>query len=164
MLSAKIILEELKKQEITHIVGLPDNGSRLLFELLWETPEIEVIQVSREGEAFAIAAGLYLGGKNPALLIQNTGFLESGDAFRGTVHNMRIPILLLIGYRGYKTLIPGTLRVDSVATFLEPTLKAWNIPYSILTDDKEVEQISIAMLKAFNTSMPTAVLLVGETT
>ena len=54
--------------------------------------------------------------------------------------------------------------MDSVATFLEPTLKAWNIPYSILTDDKEVEQISIAMLKAFNTSMPTAVLLVGETT
>jgi sulfopyruvate decarboxylase subunit alpha len=164
VLSAKIIVEELKKQGITHIVGLPDNGSRVLFELLWETAEIEVIQVSREGEAFAIASGIYLGGKNPALLIQNTGFLESGDAFRGTVHNMRIPILLLIGYRGYKTLIPGAPRVDSVATFLEPTLKAWDIPYSILTDDKEAEQISIGVKKAGDTSMPAAVLLAEETT
>ena len=164
MLSAKVILEELKKQGITHIVGLPDNGSRVLFELLWVTPEIEVIQVSREGEAFAIASGLYLGGKNPAVLIQNTGFLESGDAFRGTVYNMRIPVLLFIGYRGYKTSTPGATRVDSVATFLEPTLKAWDIPYSILTDDKEADQISSGVKKACATSRPAAILIAEETT
>ena len=148
MLSAKVIIEELKKQGVTHIVGLPDNGSQALFELLWKEPEIEVIQVSREGEAFAIASGLFLGGKQPAALIQNTGFLESGDAYRGTVHNMRIPILILIGYRGYKTLNPSASRVDSVAAFLEPTLKAWNIPYSILTDDKDAGQISIGAKKS----------------
>ncbi len=136
----------------------------MLFELLWVTTEIEVIQVSREGEAFAIASGLYLGGKNPAVLIQNTGFLESGDAFRGTVYNMRIPVLLFIGYRGYKTLTPDAPRVDSVATFLEPTLKAWDIPYSILTDDKEADQISSGVKKACDTSRPAAVLIAEVTT
>ncbi len=163
MISSRLILEEFKKQGITHIVGLPDNGSRVLFELLWKEPEIEVIQVSREGEAFAIASGLFLGGKNPAVLIQNTGFLESGDAFRGTVYNMGIPVLLLIGYRGFKTLSPEAPRVDSVATFLEPTLKAWNIPYSILSDDKDMDQISTGAKKALASSLPSAVLLTEET-
>ena len=77
------ILEQLKNNGVTHAVGVPDNGSRALFEQLWSEPAIQVVPVTREGEAFALASGLYLGGKQPVVLIQNTGFLEAGDALRG---------------------------------------------------------------------------------
>ena len=83
MASAQQIVNELKKQGITHAVGVPDNGSARIYELLRADPGIEVITVTREGEAFAVAAGLYVGGKKPVIIIQNTGFLESGDAIRG---------------------------------------------------------------------------------
>ena len=63
MASAEKIVNELKKQGITHAVGVPDNGSARIYELLRIEPEIEVITVTREGEAFAIASGLYVGGK-----------------------------------------------------------------------------------------------------
>ena len=93
MPSSQKIIDELKKWDVTHVIGLPDNGSAKLYEKLRDEPEIDVITVTREGEAFAIASGLYVGGKQPVALIQNTGFLESGDAIRGTAVNMEIPLV-----------------------------------------------------------------------
>ncbi len=162
MASAIRIVDALKKQNITHAVGVPDNGSAKIYELLCKDKEIDVITVTREGEAFAIAAGLYIGGKKPVIIIQNTGFLESGDAIRGTVINMKIPVVVLIGYRGYHNRDADGKWVDSVATFLEPTLKAWNLPYHKLETDTDIESIDWAFNKSTKTSLPAAVLLIGH--
>ena len=164
MVHARGIIEELKKQAVTHAVGIPDNGSRGLYEALWEDPEIEVVLVSREGEAYALASGLYLGGKQPLVLIQNTGFLEAGDGFRGTAYNMQVPLVMLMGYRGYKTMQPDAPRLDTVASFFEPTLKAWDIPYTILHTDDDLPLIAAAFKKAAETSKPAAVLFTEEIT
>ena len=160
--SSQKIIDELKKWDVTHVIGLPDNGSAKLYEKLGGEPEIDVISVTREGEAFAIASGLYVGGKQPVVLIQNTGFLESGDAIRGTAVNMEIPLVTLIGYRGYQSLRPESpLHPDSAATFLEPTLKAWGFPYDIIETDDDIRHISEAFKKAQATSLPAAVLIIG---
>ena len=162
MASAQKIVDALKRQNITHVVGVPDNGSARIYELLREDQEIEVITVTREGEAFAIAAGLYVGGKMPVIIIQNTGFLESGDAIRGTVINMQVPVVVFIGYRGYHNRDADGKWVDSVATFLEPTLKAWNLPYRMLETDADIGSIDWAYRKSAETSLPAAVLLIGH--
>ena len=162
MASAQKIVDALKSQNITHAIGVPDNGSARIYELLRQEQNIEVITVTREGEAFAIAAGLYIGGKKPMIIIQNTGFLESGDAFRGTVFNMHIPVVVFIGYRGYHNRDADGKWVDSVATFLEPTLKAWNLPNKELETDDDLESIEWAFRKAAETSLPAAVLLIGH--
>ena len=163
MLSSEKIVQALEHEGVTHVVGVPDNGSRALFECLWAHPYIEVILTSREGEAFGLASGLYLGGATPLVLIQNTGFFEAGDAFRGTAYNMGLPLVMLVGYRGYKTMEPGAPRVDTAATFFEPTLNAWQIPYTAMHEDGDIEQIPAAFSKARETSLPTAVLIVPET-
>ena len=164
MASAQNIVNALKKQGITHAIGVPDNGSAKVYELLRAEPDIEVITVTREGEAFAIASGLYVGGKHPVIIIQNTGFLEAGDAIRGTVVNMQVPVVVFIGYRGYHNRDAEGQWVDSVATFLEPTLKAWNLPYEMLETDAELGCIHRAFEKAAATSLPAAVLLIGHAT
>ena len=164
MASAQKIVNELKKQDITHVIGVPDNGSARIYELLRSEPDIEVITVTREGEAFAIASGLYVGGKKPVIIIQNTGFLESGDAIRGTVVNMRVPVVVFIGYRGYRNRDEDGQWIDSVATFLEPTLKAWNLPYEMLETDADILCIQRAFKKTAATSLPAAVLLIGHAT
>ena len=163
MLSSEKIVQAFEKEGVTHVVGVPDNGSRALFERLWAHPNIEVILTSREGEAFGLASGLYLGGATPLVLIQNTGFFEAGDAFRGTAYNMGLPIVMLVGYRGYKTMEPDAPRVDTAATFFEPTLNAWQIPYTAMHEDGDIEQVLAAFTKARETSLPTAVLIVPET-
>ena len=121
------------------------------------------ILVSREGEAFAVACGLHVGGKRPFVIIQNTGLLEAGDAFRGTAYNMGIPLVSLVGYRGYHSMAKADDWTDTAATFLEPTLKAWRIPYSVMKDDADIEQIAGAFERAEQTGLPRAVLLTAET-
>jgi len=58
---------------------------------------------------------------------------------------------------------PDAPRVDTAATFFEPTLKAWDIPYTVMHGDDDIGQIDDAFAKAEETSLPTAVLIVPET-
>ena len=160
MAQAKRILEELKRVGMTHIVNLPDNIARALLEAAEEDPAVNTLSVCREGEAFALAAGLYVGGQQPVVVIQCTGFLEAGDAFRGTVWAMQVPVLLLIGYRGYGTL--SQPRKDSAAVFFEPTLRAWDLPYDFLHSDADLNKVSTLWQQAQERSRPVALLLTEE--
>jgi sulfopyruvate decarboxylase TPP-binding subunit len=160
MIKAEAVIAEIKKNGVTHVVGIPDNGSRILYQKLRTDPGIHVVSVTREGEAFALASGLFLGGERPMVLIQNTGFYESGDAFRGTVLNMAIPLVMLIGYRGYET-ISGPGVVDTAATFFEPVLKAWDVPYYTMRISSECRVISTAFSRSEAASLPVAVIYPG---
>jgi sulfopyruvate decarboxylase subunit alpha len=178
MAQAELILRELKKCSVTDVTGLPDNSSAALMYLLRNESTIRLHSVTREGEAFALAAGLWIGGRNPVVLIQNTGLLESGDSVRGTVLRMRIPILCLVTYRGYgKTQkyagsIPETLDaeilsrpdLDSVALMTEPTLRAWGLPFDFLHADEDVSKISVASQKARDSLTPVALLVTRDMT
>jgi len=177
MIHASLVLQELKKLNVTHVVGLPDNSSAALITLLGCDPDMNFVAVAREGEAFAIAAGLWIGGKTPVVLIQNTGFLESGDGFRGTAVRMRIPLLCLITYRGYRKLRSWQVRhgeselnadtlscagQDSAALVTEPTLAAWGVPFDFLNDDGCLMKIAEAFNKANAQLQPVAVMVTDE--
>jgi len=173
---ARRIVEEMKRQRVTHVVGVPDNTSKALFEALHEEPTLRVLSVTREGEAFAIAAGLWAGGASPLVLIQNTGLLESGDAIRGTAMRMRIPLVCLVTYRGYAGLskagnlgaIDGPLlgrnELDSTAVLTEPTLTAWGLPFSFVHGDADLSRFTQAFGAARAQEQPVAVLLTRPTT
>ena len=49
----------------------------------------------------ALAAGLSVAGAKPLILIQNTGMMESGDSIRGWLMGLQVPVVLMVGYRGY---------------------------------------------------------------
>ena len=82
-LSPETFVAEFKKHGVTHVVWLPDSETNFLYVLMKAEPSLTLVAVSREGLAFSTAAGLYAGGKNPVILIQNTGMMEAGDSMRG---------------------------------------------------------------------------------
>ncbi len=159
-LRAQGVVAQLKQCGITHVVWLPDSESNYMYDALQAEPSLTLVPICREGEGPAIAAGLMVGGKNPVVLIQNTGFFESGDAIRGICNDLKLPMLLMIGYRGYKG--PGVVSPDSAAVFLEPMLKTWAIPYHIVDNDSEVQRISQAYQEAQAGSRTVAVLIGRE--
>lgn len=159
MIRARQILEVFHRHGVTHAIGVPDNLQRALFAALEADPNIHLITVCREGEAFAMAAGLWVGGARPVVLLQNTGFLEAGDALRGTAVNMALPLVILIGYRGYQSLDPGAGRVDTAAAFLEPTLRAWGIPYDLLAAPQDLPLLEAALAASARNFRPHALLL-----
>ena len=76
----------------------------------------------------------------PVVAIQCTGFYESGDALRNVVHDMGLPVFVIVGYRGYYGGIAG--RKDTAATYLEPIVQAWNLTSKLLTKESSLEELA----------------------
>ncbi len=59
------VIAEMKKNNVTHVVWLPDSETNFMYEMLINESSLDLVPVCREGETMAIAAGLWVGGKNP---------------------------------------------------------------------------------------------------
>jgi len=153
------IINELKKNDVTHVVWLPDSETNFMYELLTGEPTLDLVPVCREGETMAIAAGLWVGGKKPVVLIQNTGIFESGDSIRGLGLDVHQPLVMLIGYRGWSR---HGLTNDSAAKFIEHILHAWGINYYRIETDEDADRISLALAEADRNQRPVAVLVGTE--
>lgn len=158
-LKAERVLDELKKCGVTHLVWLADTKTRFICEALMSQKEITLVPFCREGEGVAIAAGLVIGGKKPVVLYQNTGLYEAGDSIRTVALELRLPLLMIISYLGWRRDSPIT---DSAGIFLEPTLNAWGIKYYLVQSDEDVEKISIGDKQARETNRPVAILIATE--
>jgi sulfopyruvate decarboxylase subunit alpha len=156
--SAPRTVAVLKEAGFTDVVTIPDGESRHLHQALLDDPDIEVYLPTREGEGIAIAAGLWVGGRKPMVLLQNTGLMEAGDALRGCGIGPDIPLFLLIGWRGYPGAMEGRLPIDSAYPYTEPLLEAWGVPFRRLMGDADLGVIGEMAAVAASTSKPAAVL------
>ncbi len=153
------VVAELKRNDISHVVWLPDSETNFMYQLLTNEPTLDLVPVCREGETMAIAAGLWVGGKRPIVLIQNTGIFEAGDSIRGLGLDVNQPLVMLVGYRGWSR--HGLTR-DSAARFIEHILHAWGISYYLIETDDDADRISLAIEEADKTQKPVAVLVGTE--
>jgi len=158
-LSSERVIQTLKELGFTHVVWLPDSEANFMYQTLSTDPDLKLVQVCREAETMAIAVGLVIGGKQPVCLIQNTGLMESGDSLRGLVLDHKIPMLIMVGYRGWRGGAPMT---DSAAIYLEPILDAWGVQHYLIESDNDRGRIAEAWKEAQETSRPVAVLIGRE--
>jgi sulfopyruvate decarboxylase TPP-binding subunit len=130
---------EFAAMGITHVVSIPDSTIGPWHDAIRTHPSLRLVSVCREGEAWAVAAGLHMGGARPLVLIQCTGFFESGDSLRNIVHDWKLPIFSVIGYRSY--LNQETLPGDTCLVFTEPLLAAWNLDWKLITQRSQLGEI-----------------------
>lgn len=125
MFTGQEITSQLVDLGVSHVVWIPDSTLGTWEAAFSDAVDLELVQVCREGEAWAIAAGLWLGGASPIVIMQCTGFFESGDSLRNAVHDYQIPLYGIVGYRSF--LSSSTLPGDTCLTFTEPVVSAWEI-------------------------------------
>ena len=158
-LSPETVLAQMKKNGVTHVVWLPDSETNWLFLLMKDDPSLTLVGVNREGLAFSAASGIYAGGKTPLILIQNTGLMESGDSMRGWTIGMEVPVVLMVGYRGWTR---HGVNKDTAATYTERFLNAFNINYYLVENDADAPRIDVAFKEAAKNKRPVAVLVGDE--
>jgi len=158
-LSPEIVLQEMKKNGVTHVVWLPDSETNWLYTLMLAEPSLSLIAVAREGLAFSTAAGLHAGGCTPIILIQNTGLMEAGDSMRGWAMGLDLPVVMMVGYRGW---VRNGKPTDTAATYTEPFLKAFGINYYLVESDADAPRISQAFEEARKNRRPVAILVGDE--
>jgi sulfopyruvate decarboxylase subunit alpha len=157
-LSPEVVLAQMKKNGVTHVVWLPDSETNWLYLLMTAEPSLRLVGVSREGHACSVAAGLAAGGAKPLILIQNTGMMESGDSLRGWLLGLNVPVVLMVGYRGWTR---HGVNTDTAASYTERFLMAFGLNYYLVESDADAPRIETAFEEAARASRP-VVVLVGD--
>jgi sulfopyruvate decarboxylase TPP-binding subunit len=158
MLDGPSVATALEQCGVTHVIWVPDSELGTWEPALLAAPGLALLRVCREGEAFALAAGLWLGGKKPIVLIQCTGLFEAGDALRNVVHDLQLPLFFVVGVRSYYAYQQGTTS-DTCPVFTEPILQAWKIPYTLLDRRHSAADLAAAYRQAQAEQRAGAVLL-----
>ena len=84
-----------------HVVYVPDNPLSHVLRVLDDGfSDIRTTLATREEEAFGIAAGLYLGGVKPTVMLQSSGLGNSLNALTSLLLPYKIPTLIIISMRG----------------------------------------------------------------
>ncbi|HZS89665.1 MAG TPA: thiamine pyrophosphate-binding protein [Chloroflexota bacterium] len=98
--NSQLIYDTLKACDVRLISALPETWLVHLIRLADEDPEVTLVRLAKEEEGIGISAGAHLAGVKSALLMQNHGFLASINGIVSLAHLYKIPLLMLISYRG----------------------------------------------------------------
>ena len=158
-LTTDLMIKELESNDVTHVVWLPDTETSFLYQSISKNNQIKIIPICREGESIPLAAGLWIGGKKPVVMIQNTGLFESGDSIRGLAVDISLPLVIIVGYRGWTR---HGITKDSAAIYTEPTLNAWGLKYYLIDGDDDLNRISIAFEESKKENKPIVCLIGAE--
>jgi sulfopyruvate decarboxylase len=92
------VIDIMRSCGINVVLTLPCDKIKNLLGMIPEN--FKEIPMTREENGMGIAAGLYLGGKKPAMLIQSTGIGNSINALSSLHMTYRIPLPILASWRG----------------------------------------------------------------
>ena len=98
--SSEAVFDGLKDAGIDLIVSVPCVNLSKILNMIDEDEDIIHIPVTREDEGIGICAGAYLGGKKPAILMQNSGLGNSINALKSLTELYEMPLLMIMSHRG----------------------------------------------------------------
>lgn len=147
----------LKNSGTDFVASVPCVNLQQLLNLINADPEIAHVPVTREEEGVGLCAGAWIGGKRPALLMQNSGLGNSINALASLDFLYGIPLLMIISHRGCDgEPIVGQMPMGRLTPEL---LDSMEIP-SFTPRPSEAETfVSQAWRLAVNKKKPVAVLL-----
>src|SRR5579862_6281007 len=159
--NSKVIYQALKACDIRVVSALPETWLIHLIRMAEEDPEMKLVRLAKEEEGVGISAGAHLAGVKSAMLMQNHGFLASINGIVSFAQLYKIPLLMLISYRGWLgERDPWQTQGGSVT---EPILRALGIPYFFLDAVESVQRrIRHAQTLAESSLQPVAILLTRD--
>src|ERR1700752_3966050 len=159
--NSKLIYDALKECDIRLVSALPETWLVHLIRLADDDPEMTLVRLAKEEEADGVSAGAHFAGVKSAMLMQNHGFLASINGIVSFAHLYKIPLLMLISYRGsFGERDPWQTQGGNVT---ESVLRALGIPYCFLDSVATVKKrIRDAQTLAQSSLQPVAILLTRD--
>ncbi|MHA1670988.1 MAG: sulfopyruvate decarboxylase subunit alpha [Promethearchaeota archaeon] len=151
------IYKIIKDSGINFITSVPCLLLKDILNIIDDKNEIFYLPVTREEEGIGIAAGAYLGGKKPAILMQNSGLGNSINVITSLLHYYEIPIIFFVSHRGEEEEPIGAhIPMEKVTeTLLDGiSIKFWNIRNS-----KDISKVKTAINYSFKNKISAVILL-----
>jgi phosphonopyruvate decarboxylase len=145
-------LDRLEAHGYNFFTGVPCSLFEGVTRVLDAEPRYAYVSAVREDSAMGIAAGAYLGGRQPVVLMQNSGLGVSMNALVSLNQIYDIPALLVVSWRGQKG--PGGAPSPDapehliMGAVLEDYLRLLSVPFAVFapeTLDHELESLTRTM-------------------
>jgi sulfopyruvate decarboxylase alpha subunit len=155
MITGADFLQLLRSSGFDFFTGVPCSLVKSLIATLEERGGY--IPETREDAAVGLAAGAYMAGKQPVVIMQNSGLGVSLNSLASLSLMYHFPCLLLITWRGYQGKdAPEHLIMGDISPRL---LEILQIPYQILNEESAPRSIEWAAETLKHTGKPVALLL-----
>lgn len=154
------IYEALKAQGVRLVSALPETWLVHLIGLADEDPEMTLVRLAKEDEGIGISAGAHLAGMKSVMMMQNHGLLSSVNGIVSLSQLYRIPLVMLISFRG-EFGEPHPWQTEGGGVTI-PVLDALRIPWTKMEKSSEVEKDIKAAFTLSNSSLRPVALLLGR--
>ena len=151
-------LSFLANKGFSFATGVPCSYFSRLIDALEDETTIRYIPATREDEAVGIASGVAFNGKQAFVIIQNSGFATIGDALTSLAQLYKLPMLLIISWRGLESDrdFPEHSLMGEVT---ENVLNAYRVPFWDLESQNWKEILNQAISKIEETERPVGLLV-----
>ncbi len=80
--------------------GVPCSYLKPFINYIIDSEDVSYIPAASEGDAIGIAAGSYLGGRSPVVMLQNSGLGNTVNPITSLLQTFKIPVLIIVTLRG----------------------------------------------------------------
>ena len=152
-----VIMDALVENKVDFVTTVPCKQLAGVIEKIDQSPSMYHIPANREDEGMGLCAGAHLGGKKPAIIMQNTAIGVTINALATLIQFYRMPLPMLISYRG-EVGEPVACQVE-MAVHTKALLNQLNIPTYHFHEPADAGELSGILSHCYMSRKPVAVLM-----
>lgn len=141
MLATQAFGDELNELGFRFYSGVP--CSFLKYLINYAINECDYVMAANEGDAVAVSAGAYLGGKKSVVLMQNSGLTNATSPLTSLNYCFRLPVLGFVSLRGEPGL-QDEPQHELMGQITEQMLELMKIKWAYLSDDLDEAKQQLA--------------------
>ena len=153
----KRIVDDMVANGIDFVTTVPCKQLAGVIEHLEEREDVFHIPSNKEDEGMGLCAGAFMGGKRPAIIMQNTALGVTVNTLATLIQYYRMPLPMLISYRG-ELGEPVACQVE-MAVHTKALLAQLNIPTYHFHREEDAGELRQILEYTYMCNKPVAVLM-----
>jgi len=134
MIAAESFITAASSRGFGLYTGVPCSYLTPFINFTLGAPGLRYVGAANEGDAVAIAAGARLGGLPGVAMFQNSGLGNAVNPLTSLTHTFRIPVLLIITWRGEPGGAPDEPQHELMGRITPALLETMGIPWALFPE------------------------------
>ena len=153
---SKQIVDDFVANDISFVTTVPCKQLAGVIDEVETRPEIYHIPSNKEDEGMGLCAGAFMGGKRPAIIMQNTAIGVTINTLVTLTQFYRMPLPMLISHRG-ELKEPVACQAE-MAVHTKALLNQLNIPTYHFHKQEDAQELDAILKYTFMCNKPVAIL------
>lgn len=150
------IVDDLVANDIRFVTTVPCKQLAGVIAELETRSDIHHVPANKEDEGMGLCAGAFMGGKRPAIIMQNTALGVTLNTLATLIQFYRMPLPMLISYRG-ELGEPVACQVE-MAVHTKALLAQFHIPTYHFHKREDAAELDAILKYTFMCNKPVAIL------